>query len=66
VTCGHGSAIARQTGIWAPHPESLADVVDALLGQVGRVPRDRPVVGIVMQDCLAVMRCGGGDNEVHR
>lgn len=44
----------------------LADVMDAVLGQVGCVPRDHAIVGVVMDDRETVMRCGGGNNEVHR
>jgi hypothetical protein len=48
-------------------PHRLRDeVVDVLLGQIRRVPRNRAVVGVVMQNGQAVMSSGGGDNKVYR
>ncbi|GAA2389258.1 hypothetical protein GCM10010255_17030 [Streptomyces coeruleofuscus] len=46
----------------APAPSHVMDVV---LGQVGRVPGNGPVVGVIMEDSEAVMGRGGGDDEVH-
>ncbi len=40
--------------------------MDVVLGQVGRVPGNSAVVGIVMEDGQAVVGRGGGDDEVHR
>lgn len=47
-------------------PLNSGEVVDVVLGQVRGVPRDRAVVGVVMQDRQAVMGSGRGDDEVHR
>ncbi|MDQ0688783.1 hypothetical protein QF032_007821 [Streptomyces achromogenes] len=39
--------------------------MDVVLGQVGCVPGNGPVVGVIMEDSQTVMGRGGGDDEVH-
>ena len=42
------------------------EVLDVLLGQIRRVPCNRAVVGVVMQNGQTEMSSGGGDNKVYR
>jgi len=49
--------------IWAHQPKMMADIV---LTQVRRVPRDRAVFNVVVQDGQAVMSRLSCDHEVHR
>jgi hypothetical protein len=44
---------------------SSADVPDAVFAEIRSVPRDRAVVGVIVQDGQAVMSRRSCDHEVH-
>jgi len=66
---GHGTAPWQQHVIHANLSgggDASRGVVNVVLGQVGCMPGNSAVVGIVVEDSQAVVGRSGGDDEVHR